>query len=70
MLSFAVESLKVKHVIVMGHYGCGGVAASMVPLPGLNLRSAVSAVQNWILPIRQVYETSKRFGHPSSLLYL
>lgn len=69
MLSYAVEFLKVKHVIVMGHYGCGGVAASMVPLlPGLNPRSAIPAVQNWILPIRQIYETSKRFGDPSSKL--
>ena len=58
VLSFAVESLKVKHVVVMGHYGCGGVAASMVPPPGLG---SLPAVQNWILPIRQIYETSKRF---------
>jgi carbonic anhydrase len=67
VLSFAVELLKVKHVIVMGHYGCGGVAASMVPLLGLNPRSAV---QKWILPIHQIYEASKRYGNPSSKLSL
>ncbi|KAF8815050.1 carbonic anhydrase [Phlegmacium glaucopus] len=63
VLSYAVETLKVKHVIVMGHYGCGGIAASMVPPPeheGPTHRSASLAVQNWISPIRQIYQTSTR----------
>ena len=56
--------LKVKHVIVMGHYGCGGIAASMVSPPeqeGPTPRSADIAVQNWIYPIRQIYQTSSWF---------
>lgn len=64
VLSYAVETLKVKHVVVMGHYGCGGIAASMVPLPEnqcSTLGSADLAVQKWISPIRQIYQTSNRF---------
>ncbi|KAH9485898.1 Carbonic anhydrase [Psilocybe cubensis] len=60
VLSFAVESLKVKHVIVMGHYGCGGVAESMMPLKMSLTRPADIAVQCWIQPIRELYETSTR----------
>lgn len=58
VLSFAVKTLKVRHVIVMGHYGCGGVAASMVSPTS---QSADLAVQKWISPIREIYETSTRF---------
>ncbi|KAF9552587.1 carbonic anhydrase [Agrocybe pediades] len=61
VLSFAVETLKVKHVVVMGHYGCGGVASSML-LVNMDqvTRPADIAVQKWISPIREIYETSER----------
>lgn len=48
VLQFAVEVLKVKHILVVGHYGCGGV------------RSAVDGVRrglvdHWLHPIREVW---------------
>jgi carbonic anhydrase len=49
VLQYAVEVLKVRHIIVVGHYGCGGVQAAMeYPDHGL--------VDNWIAPIRALTE--------------
>jgi carbonic anhydrase len=47
VLQFAVDVLKVKHVLVVGHYGCGGVAASV---SGARL----GLVDHWLHPIREV----------------
>jgi carbonic anhydrase len=47
VLQFAVDVLKVKHVLVVGHYGCGGVAAS---ISGARL----GLVDHWLHPIREV----------------
>jgi carbonic anhydrase len=46
VLQFAVDVLKVKHVLVVGHYGCGGVAAAV---DGKRL----GLVDHWLHPIRE-----------------
>jgi carbonic anhydrase len=51
VLQYAVEVLKVKHVIVCGHYGCGGVLAALREWSGLPL-------ENWLAYVRAV-ETAR-----------
>ncbi|KAJ3502408.1 hypothetical protein NLJ89_g8904 [Agrocybe chaxingu] len=60
VLSYAVSELGVNHVIVMGHYGCGGVAAAIASSPANQIDAANGAVQNWIDPIREIFRTSTR----------
>jgi carbonic anhydrase len=48
VLQFAVDVLKVKHVLVVGHYGCGGVAAAVD-----GRRRGL--VDHWLHPIREVF---------------
>lgn len=60
VLSYAVSELGVEHVIVMGHYGCGGVGASILARPTEDVSYADDAVQNWIEPVRQIFQTSTR----------
>ena len=53
VLQYAVEVLRVKHVIVCGHYECGGVHAAMSPHPhGL--------IDNWLRPIEELYRRRKQ----------
>lgn len=48
VLEYAVKHLKVKHIIVCGHYGCGGVKASMT-------RHNFGIINKWLRNIKDVY---------------
>lgn len=52
VLDYAVNALKVKHVIVCGHYGCGGVKAAMG-------NSSIGVIDNWIRHIKDVYRLNQ-----------
>ncbi|MFN3584006.1 carbonic anhydrase [Phenylobacterium sp.] len=48
VLQFAVDVLKVEHILVVGHYGCGGVAAAVDG-------QRRGLVDHWLHPIREVH---------------
>jgi carbonic anhydrase len=54
VLDYAVNVLKVKHVIVCGHYGCGGVKAAMG-------NSSIGIIDNWIRHIKDVYRHHRQY---------
>ena len=49
VLQFAVDVLKVKHVMVVGHYGCGGITAAVDG-------KRRGLVDHWLHPIREVFQ--------------
>ena len=52
VLQFAVDVIKVKHIMVVGHYGCGGVRAAVDG-------GRRGLVDHWLHPIREVYAANR-----------
>lgn len=53
VINFAVTHLKVKHVVVCGHYGCGGIKFAMEP-------SDLGILNPWLRNIRDVYRLHRK----------
>ena len=52
VLHFAIDMLKVKHIMVVGHYGCGGVAAAVAG-------KRRGLVDHWLHPIREIRDKNR-----------
>lgn len=53
VIEFAVNTLHVKHIIVCGHYGCGGIKAAMQ-------QQSHGLIDNWLNGIRDTYERNRQ----------
>jgi carbonic anhydrase len=54
VLQYAVQGLKVEHVVVCGHYGCGGVAAALE-------NKSLGLIDSWLMNIKESYQKNKAF---------
>ncbi len=59
VLQYAVEVLKVKHIMIVGHYGCGGVIAAL-------RNQKLGLINNWLRHVQDVVQ--KYDAHLTSLL--
>ncbi|CAG8723038.1 10337_t:CDS:2, partial [Acaulospora colombiana] len=59
-MAYGINVLGVQHLVVLGHYGCGGVAASIATPPKAPISVSSSIVNTWISDIRTIYLTSER----------
>lgn len=59
VMQFAVDILKVRHVIVCGHYGCSGVRAAF-------LRNRIGLSDNWLRHVQDVREKHQALFSPGS----
>lgn len=48
VIQYAVDVLKVEHIMVVGHYGCGGVRAAMMD-------QELGLIDNWLRHVRSIY---------------
>ncbi|KAG9221400.1 hypothetical protein CCMSSC00406_0008344 [Pleurotus cornucopiae] len=60
VLVYATAHLGVHNIIVMGHYGCGGVAAAVTSTVNSKQDASKDPIEAWIWPIRDIYLKSKR----------
>ncbi|MBF0121679.1 MAG: hypothetical protein HQK79_22840 [Desulfobacterales bacterium] len=56
VIQYAVEVLKIKHIIVCGHYGCGGVKAAIES-------KSHGLIDNWLSNIRDIYRKRQKEFH-------
>lgn len=54
VIQFAIDLLKVKHILVVGHYGCSGVHAAMTD-------KRVGLADNWLRHVKDVHQKHERY---------
>ncbi|SMG27560.1 carbonic anhydrase [Marivirga sericea] len=54
VLQYAIQVLKVEHVVVCGHYGCGGVAAAIE-------NKSLGLIDSWLMNIKESYQKNRAF---------
>lgn len=54
VIQFAIDLLKVKHILVVGHYGCSGVHAALTD-------KRVGLADNWLRHVKDVHQKHKRY---------